>query len=359
MAVIASEKVIALTRASLGLPVKNDESALDDELFAALVRRVAGLHCPCSPATLKMVMLQTLEGVVVVQAEELSLRIDSIINALQAGGDLLELARVTTTDERTRGTWVFLAPPSFVVLPSGTIRIFGLAPEESLPLPEELRARVVAIGAGRIIQPIDNEDLRSVLENAGFREQSIESWLRVPRECSSSELIKSMDARLQVANHAGQVEQLRILTPARPNLRYSERWALPISENGRYLSRRPQAYGADLWGYVELENGSPRRLLEFPLSGSAYRGCDEAWRLQLALDFSAECAQEYRVRPHDGNVRLDLFFPIPIWAQRRLEVLGSRLAPQQCLLSFQLPSADIDAECRFLETALWLHRAVN
>lgn len=359
MTVLAPEKVIALTRASLGLPVMSHAEALDDALLAGLLRRVAGLHCPCSPATLKLVMFQTLEGVVALPKEDLSSRFDFVINSLQTGGDLLELARVTTMDERARGTWVFLAPPSFVELPSGTIRIFGMASEETLPLPDGLRERVVANGTGRTIEPVSNENLREVLERAGFREQSIESWLRVPRECTSIELIKSIDARLQAANHAGEVDQLRILSSVKPNARYSERWTSPVSETGRFLSRRPQAYGADLWGYVELENGVARRLLDFPLPGSAYRGCDDAWWLQLALDSATGNSQRYRVRLDRGSATLDLFFPIPIWAQRRLEVVGARVAPHGSLMSFQLPSAEVETECKFLETALWLHKAAD
>lgn len=358
MALLTPEKVLALTRISLGLPVTGSPAHLDDELLAAMLRRIAGLHCPCSPATLKLVLLQTLEGVVE-STEELNLRIESIINALHAGGDLLELARVTTMDERTRGTWVFVAPPSFVVLPSGLVRIFGVAPEEALPLPTGMRSRVIAVGAGRVIEPNVGEDLRAALDGAGLREQSIDSWLRVPRELSASDLRKSMDTRLRAVNRSGQIGQLRILSPAQPRQRYADRWVLPTAQTGQFVSRRPQAYGADLWGYIELENGEPKRLLDFPLSGSAYRGCDEAWRLQLALDKEDGHAQEYRVRSDHGGPILDLFFPIPIWAQRRLEVLGARMAPHQCLMSFRLPPNAMEGECDFLEKALWMKKAVN
>ena len=358
MELLNPEQVVALTRTSLGLPAAGSAALVDDELLAAMLRRIAGLHCPCSPVTLKLILQQTLQGIVAT-SDELGLRIDFLINALQAGGDLLELARVTTMDERTRGTWVFAAPPSFVVLPSGLIRIFGVAPEEALPLPTAMRSRVVAVGAGRVIEPNFGEDVRAALDGAGLREQSIDSWLRVPRALSASDLRKLMDTRLEAMNRSGQVDQLRILAPARPRQRYADRWVPPTAQTGRFVSRRPQAYGADLWGYIELEGGQPKRLLDFPLSGSAYRGCDEAWRLQLALDKEDGYAQEHRIRSDHVGPILDLFFPIPIWAQRRLEVLGARIAPHQCLMSFRFPPNAVEGESDFLEKALWMKKADN
>lgn len=358
MELLNPEQVLTLTRTSLSLPTAGSAALVDDELLSAMLRRVAGLHCPCSPATLKLVIFQTLQGIVS-SSDELSFRIDSLINALHAGGDLLELARVTTIDERTRGTWIFVAPPSFVVLPSGLIRIFGLAPEEALPLPAGMRSRVIAIGAGRVIEPNVGEDLRAALVGAGLREQSIDSWLRIPRALSANDLRKSMDTQLEAVRWSGQIDQLRILASTQTKQRYADRWVLPTAQTGRFVCRRPQAYGADLWGYVELENGKPRRLLDFPLSGSPYRGCDEAWRLQLALDKEDGHAQEYRVRTDHRAPILDIYFPIPIWAQRRLEVLGVRMAPYQSLMSFELPPNGVKGECDFLENALWMKRVAN
>ncbi len=356
---LRGEEVLALARSSLGLPTAAAGAALIDvELLAALTRRIAGAHCPCSPTTLRAVLLQTLEGIVP-NTNDLGERVDDVLEALHAGGDLLELARVTTMDERTRGTWVFAAPPSFVVLPSGTVRVFGLAPEEALPLPNGLRARARPIGAGRVLEPMAGEDLRYVLVDAGLREQSIEGWLRIPRVVSAGEFCQTVDSRLSASGRSGGIEQLRIFDSARAIRRYADKWVPPSTQSGRYVGRRNQAYGADLWCYVEVTDGGPQRIVDFPVPGSAYRGCDDAWRMQLALDKESGHPQEYQLRVHRDHSVLDLYFPLPVWAQRRLEVIGTRVAPSQSLMSFALPPEAVDGECQFLEDVLWLRRTAG
>lgn len=47
-----------------------------------------------------------------------------------------------------------------------------------------------------MLDPIPGEDLRAVLVDAGFREQSIDSWLRLPRSTTAAAFRKSRDERL-------------------------------------------------------------------------------------------------------------------------------------------------------------------
>jgi len=354
-----ADEVLRLARTSLNLPAPAPGTELlDDELLSALLRRLAGFHCPCSPPTLRAALLDCLDQLVQV-TDELSDRIDSVLEALHAGGDLLELARVTTIDEHTRSTWVFAAPPSFVLLPSGMAYVFGLAPEETLPLPDSLRSRVRASGAVRIIEPIAGEDLRADLVNAGFREESIESWLRLPAETTAEKFCRSRDMLLTAAPPSGHIEHLRMYDPSRGERRYADRWVVPTTQTGRYVGRRPQAYGADMWGYVELMAGEPQRFIDFPPPVSAHRGCDEAWRLQLALDYKAGRPQEYRLRPNGTGVVVDLVFPLPLWAQRRLDVVGRRVERHHSLLSYWLSNEVESAEREFLEQRLWLKKAIS
>lgn len=359
MSPLPAENVLALSRASLNLPAASAGSRLlDDEFLSAMLRRIAGLHCPCSSKTLKAVLFQSLEGLVT-DGVELSDHVDSVLEGLHAGGDLLELSRVTTLDERTRGTWVYVAPPSFVVLPSGLAMLFGMAPEESLPLPNGLRTRVRSVGSRRILEPQIGEDLRALLADAGLREQSVDGWLQLPQAIPAREFLKAMDARLSAISSSGSIDQLRIFDPALGAKRYAERWIPPSKQSGRFVSRRAQAFGSDLWGYVELVDGEPRRVLDFPLPGSTYRGCDDAWRLQLALDKESGHPQEYRIRIDEHGTKLDLFAPVPLWAQRRLEVVGTRITPQRCLMAFWLRPDDVEEECQFLDGALWMQRSAG
>ena len=74
------------------------------------------------------------------------------------------------------------------------------------------------------------------------------------------------------------------------------RWREVRADSGRFVARRDQAYGSNLWCYVELSNGEPQRLLDFPLAGSRWRGCDEAWRLQMAIDAQRGAPQRFRLQ---------------------------------------------------------------
>jgi hypothetical protein len=120
--------------------------------------------------------------------------------------------------------------------------------------------------------------------------------------------------------------------------------------------RRPQAFGADLWGYAELGGGEVLKLLDLPLPGDRWRGCDAAWRLQLAIDALAGRPQGYRVVSGERS-RFDLFAPIPLWARRRLSIMGEEVDPVGCLMSFEFARDSAAAEERFLNEQLYLVRS--
>jgi len=355
--VLTEGEVLAYARDAYALPEpKQPDTLIDDAFLAASLRRLGGFLCPCSPKTLNAAAMDTLRYLVP-PTLELTERIDYVLEALQAGGDFLELSRVTTLDERTRGTWLFSAPPSFVVHESGKVHVFGMSPEDVSPLPDSLRSRVRTAGTTRFIQPIDGEDLGSLLRVAGLREQSMGTWLKLPSQMSAAALRQSLDARLNSALTCAQIDGLRILDSSNAHARYADRWVLSSNATGRFVCRRSQAYGSDLWGYVEIINGEPRKLLDFPLLGSAYRGCDDAWRLQLAIDCAAGHPQEFRLRPHAEGIAMDVFFPLPLWAQRRLELVGRAVDRQKSLLSYVLPEKAVASECAFLESAVWMKQA--
>jgi hypothetical protein len=86
------------------------------------------------------------------------------------------------------------------------------------------------------------------------------------------------------------------------------------------------------------------------------RGCDEAWRLQLAIDALARHPQRFRVRRStpSENIVVDFFSPIPRWAQRRWDVLGEAVEPDRSLFAYRFPWAEFSAVRRDLEDDLWL-----
>jgi len=343
-------EIIASARHDLGLPAGTEA---DSDYWFAGLRRLAGQLCPCSPRTLVSSMTGS-HRALALDVPDLADRIEDYVDALVAVGDLLEFRDVSTLDENVKATWVFAAPPSFVMHPSGAAYILGLAPDEALPLPIAWKERVVARGPTRLLEPLPGEDIEGVLKSSGLRPLSLNAWMRHPKTESATSLISGLDAKLAAQGPAGQVAGLRILDWTKDTRSYRARWVAPATQDGNFIVRRPQAYGADLWGYASLDRGELRKLVDFPVPGSRYRGCDMAWRAQLAIDALLNRPQRYRVVALDDTERFDLFFPLPDWARRRLSTIGREVTPEKCLMSFCLPLDAVVAEQTFLKEYLFL-----
>ena len=291
---VSATEVLRSSRAALGVLASSD-GAIDDAMLAASLRRAAGILCPCSLSTLVAAVLESLQHLV--EEDAVTERVTAAAEGLIVGGDLLELSQVTTDDPAAKGTWIFAAPPGFVVRPGGSIFLLGIVPDEATPLPASLSARVVCEGFVRVLSPQPPEDLRSVLSELGLRELSTSAWLKAPKPESATELQGNMLRRLAEQPPSGAVADISILDPVRSVGYYSGRWVIPTHESGNYVARRPQAYGAPLWGFASLVDGNVTRFLDFPMKGARWRGCDAAWHLQMAIDRCRETPQLYRRRP--------------------------------------------------------------
>jgi hypothetical protein len=348
--VSTADAVIASAREALQLSAGNN---VDDDYWIATLRRLAGQLCPCSPRTLIALAVASHSSLIEV-GEVLTARLEDIIDSLVVSGDLLELTDVTTLDETVKATWLFAAPPSFVLHPSGTAFLFGLATDDPMPLPAELAERVRMRGVIRTIAPLPREDLAALLKAVGLRALSLESWLKPPKKESPAAMLARLDARLLHQPPVGNIPDLRIFDWTCDARRYRDRWRGPAHQTGSFIVRRPQAYGADLWGYGRLNNGRLEALIDFPLPGTRWRGCDTAWRVQLAIDACAGRPQRYRVRTDGVMSQFDFFFPLPDWARRRLSTVGVETSPDRCLMSFRVPVSEAATEATFLHDFLFL-----
>ena len=261
------------------------------------------------------------------------------------------------TRNARRVVTVCAAPPSFVQHPAGSAFILGLSADEATPLPANLRARIKYRDAVRTIGPTPREDLANTLRELGLRELSIDTWLRHPKLESPTVVIAALNMKLSAQGACGDIADLRVLDHTRDAKRYRDRWGPPTTQSGRFIIRRPQSYGADLWGYAELHGGKAMKLLDFPMPGARWRGCDIAWRAQMAIDALAGKAQAYASKVVEGTARLDFFSPIPDWARRRLSIVGEQVAPSASLLSFVVSEAELATEERFLLDYLFLNRS--
>ncbi len=347
---ISVKCVLKICREQLGIPAS---SIIDDTLLAAMLRRAAGIHCPCSISTLTTAVRESL-AYLTDAVSELEEQINAAAEGLTVIGDLLELSQVTIDDFNVKGTWVFSAPPGFIVRPGGSIFLIGVVPDDVTLLPTSLSSRMEFDGIARVLIPKNGEDLSSILRELGLRAIPATAWLKAPKVESAAQLRQNMITLLSEQAPSGEITELSILIPDQPVDYYPGRWASPGKHSGEFIARRPQSYGGALWGFAYLENGNVMRFLDFPLNGTRWRGCDVAWHLQMAIDKCYGTPQKYRKRPDAGGAYLDFFSPIPLWAQRRLRVLGRSAAPEHCLLSYWVPEREITTEEEYLQKHLWL-----
>jgi hypothetical protein len=198
------------------------------------------------------------------------------------------------------------------------------------------------------------------LRAAGLHEISIHDWRRQPSMASALSIVQGMHARLDWAAESGPVSDLRLLDPESSVLYYRGRWRRPVEGDcGDYVARRPQAYGADLWCIVRLERGVPRTLIDLPIDDPSASAWDEAWRFQAAIDATRGRPQLVRVRSEggaSGSRTLDLFGPVPGWAQRYMETVGAP-GPRtsDALITYRMPRSAIGELTAFFTDMLWMH----
>jgi hypothetical protein len=336
----------------LGLPLGGTET-LSDSFLAALIRHTAGGMCPCSQTSLKNTVVDNI-SYLLEKAEDIEERIENIIDGLIVSGDLLELSQVVTDDPSAKGTWLFIAPPSFVVRPNRSIFVFGLAKDSMDVLPSFLLPRISYEGYVRVLRLQDNEALSETLVNFGLLNIPHEGWIRSPREESALSFRDRMIYQLERQAPSGSIEELVIIDPDKSVRFYKGRWAAPKKETGIYVARRPQTYGSAIWGLVKLLEGVPQQFLDFPMKGMVGRGADIAWHLQMAIDHCNGTPQLYRKRPVDAGVCLDFFAPLPLWAERRLMVLGRSVGRNKSLFSYWISNNELKTEEEFLAKRLWL-----
>jgi hypothetical protein len=284
---------------------------------------------------------------------------EETLEAMISHGDVLEQPEVQDGSPTAR-VLLYAAPASFVVRQSGLVILLGSAADQLSPLPSELERRIQYLGHVRRLSPSPaTEDLRGELRELGLLELSSDAWLKGPTSSTASQAVTALDRALDIAPPSRDIPGLLLLDPATPVRYYRGRWTEPKTQTGRFVARRQQAYGADLWCYVQLTNGRPERMIDFPQRGSRWRGCDEAWRLQMAIDALRGEAQRFRVTPSRDAVVLELFSPAPAWARRRWDAIGEPVSSAASLFAYRIPKAEIDEERRFAHEALWLEETTT
>lgn len=353
MKLLTAVEVHARKVKELGL----DPTAVDltsVEAVAGALRRVASFLCPCAAPTLIRGVVRPLQGLVddLTAIKEV---VESTLETIIAHGDIIEQFDVSGGLGKGTGVLLYAAPPSFVSRESGAAIILGIASDQLSALPEDLEERIEYISHVRRLVPLVGEGLRAELIQLGLTELSYNIWLRQPPDEAPAKHISRLNQILDAAPPSADIPGLYLLDPTRRVTYYRGRWVQPTTQSGRFVGRRAQAYGADLWCYVEVYKGIPVRFVDLPLRNSFWRGCDEAWRLQTAIDYERGTPQLFRVRSGPiGNRVIDFFSPVPMWARRRWDAVGEPVESSGCLFSYKFGVDEVLEEVDFLKDKLWL-----
>jgi hypothetical protein len=350
---LSAMQVHALKVSELGL----DSSAADltaTESLAAALRRAAGLLCPCSGATLLRAVVGPLDGLVA-NLEEVNASVEATLEGMVAHGDILEQPVLGSDGSGQRGALLYAAPPSFLARDGGAVLLIGITPDERSPLPPDLEAGIEYVNHIRRLPTDSRETLLAELRRLGLVELSFETWAKAPPKETPAHHVARMDHLLTSAAPCNTIPGLLLLDPEQPVRYYRGRWKEPRRQTGKFVARRRQAYGADLWCYAELHEGVPRRFVDLPLPGVRARGCDEAWRLQLAIDDLRGQPQQFRSRPGPVGTRILQFFsPVPQWARRRWDAWGEPAPGAGGLFAYRFRQQDVAEEVIFMRENLWL-----
>lgn len=352
------DDVVAATVEALGLDAASADLETP-EVLAAIVRRAASFLCPITPGALARSVGECLDGLVSKdQPETPGSLVGAMLEELIAYGDLVE-APIEDDRSGISRRLLFLAQPSYVPLSSGICLLVGIR-ADGLPIDDgSLDDRVDYYNHARRVTLGSKEEPADVLGGLGLRELSEQQWLDHPPMVDAAALVEEYSARLAAAGPSGSVEGVRILDPTTPATYYRGRWRAPTQrDSGKFVGQRPIQFGADQWCYCGLVDGEVTSLVDLPALDRLGRGCDEAWRLQAAIDSLAGTPQFLRVRTGRiaGEVVLEFQSPIPSWGQRRLDALGQPLGRwPRSLFAHKLSDNLIDQELAFLKEAMWLH----
>jgi hypothetical protein len=349
---VSIKDVEALTVSCLGFNVDSADLTTP-EVLAALIRKTACFECPCTPATLAKSVFRLLEPIC--PNDTLNDIVREAVDSVTSYGDLVEAPE---PGGAASNSVLYLAAPSFLQVSDRLFLLLGLIPDGEDPTPPELRQRVEAVMYSRRLSVQYPKECRDTLLQAGLESLKMDSWLRCPPQRPASAFIALYDDALSKSGPPGTPEDVILIDPSLPVNYYNGRWTKLKKQTGRFLGRRSQTYGAQLWCYLEVSNGLVTRLSDFPLFETHWRAFDEAWHLLQAMDAASGQPQGFRVRKtsQKGMAAVDLFSPVPAWATRRWDAVGLRTLPNSSLMSYIFPETQIDAEYSFAAERMWLKR---
>ncbi|RIR09570.1 hypothetical protein [Mycobacteroides abscessus] len=351
LSVASAAECADVSLAGLGF-AQNEFDLWAPEVLAASLRRAASFLCPTTPRRVVdavMEALQPLRQDTPLDRDDLN----DLVEALLSTGDLVELA---PGPDRS-GRMLYLGPPSYVEKSDGHYLLLGIRPFGTPLLERDLMPSIRYERQTRSIE-LDPSSAAGHLRSLGVHPIARDRWVGTPSQEPAADVLAGMRARLDGGHAAGSVAGLTILDTTTPLRYYRSRWR-PVrpEDSGDFVARRPQEYGADLWCYVRIAEGTPTRLIDFPFVATV-PGRDEAWRLQAAIDAIQGRPHVFRIvqsQLQPGYSFVDFLAPVPTWAERYLELIGTAVStPRNCLFSYLISDGARTDVGQFLSEMLWM-----
>lgn len=335
--------ILGLDPAADGLP--------SPEGLCASLRRAASFLCPASPRQIVDAVLDALTPLDLgIERDEVAEALDRLIGA----GDLLEL-RASGPGTRL----LFLGPPSYVEKQPGHYLLLGIRPNADMLVDEGSLGAFVTYESHTRTVVLDESSAVETLATAGLHRLAREQWANAPRQEAAAKVVEQASNRLRGARSPGQITGLTLIDSTTSVRYYNGRWRQPLpTDQGIFVGRRPQAYGAPIWCVVDLLEGVPQAVVDLPVDGSVAPAWDDARRLQAALDAHRGSAQVFRTVPtgQPGDPWLfDFFGPLPSWTERYLDLVGLPVGKSRgALFTYRVPDGAQTNTRAFLSGALWM-----
>lgn len=346
MRCLSATDLLVATGEALGIAAASDVA----QLLKPALRRAAYVLAPAARADLVRFVVEPLAPF-----GDLRAATEAALDDLIVYGDILEMRRLSQEDWGAPAEVLRPAPPTFVRRANGDVMILGVAGDHSSALTPDLEANLRDDGPVRRLEANGDADLPTHLKLLGFAQLGEQAWLRTPHQESATAYLARWRASLDAAPMlANIVDDLEILDGARDPRFYAGRWRAPDSKDGVFVARRPQLYGARLWSLVEMQGGQPHRLIDLYADDDRQRPCDFAWRIQAALDTIRGTPQRLRIRRGTSTAWIDIFSPLPAFAERRLALVGGKIAGSKCLYSYEIPTDHLVAETSALGSMMWM-----
>ncbi|SFN52720.1 hypothetical protein [Dokdonella immobilis] len=283
---------------------------------ACVVRRLAAVHAPCPRRQLVAQASHALAGAL---ADDATTTLHEIVDDLIAGGDLTEQVGLRAgTDEAP--VLIFLTAPRFARAPH-RIYLRGVAADDAPCIPRAVSADMISAGSMRYLHSDDVDSSAELLRKLGLDEEALDHNARADHCLQGEALIARYRVALASGDRLERAEGFRWLAPGGDSP-YHRRWSQDAAAHGLQIGRVPQFFGADAW-IVADHSAKPARFAHLPLRDLRDdRGCDAAWRLQLAIDSDAGAPAHYQVQVDENLAHLKISFPLPQRERARLLHLG-------------------------------------